>query len=174
MIFSKFYHPIAVQIHTYQKFENVSLSGSLRSALLMNPKSYHGKTSYDTIPGIWASADCLDNTLLEITLYPLGISQFLVVYLSISQCIFYKGILEQNSFRSCFCRSVHKTLLTSLYYLGKFQCTTPWKEKKIIKFSDVSKGSQNGILTLYGLILYFVNILYIKTIWNMKYEKIKM
>ena len=66
MIFNNFYHPIAVQILQNQDLENVSLSGNLRSTVLMNPKRYHGKPSFvlcGTIPRRSAFADCLDNTL---------------------------------------------------------------------------------------------------------------
>ena len=50
MIFNKFYHPIAVKIHADQDLGNVSLSGNLRSTVLMNPKTYHGKP---TIGVMW-------------------------------------------------------------------------------------------------------------------------
>ena len=45
MIFNKFYHPTAAKIHGDQDLENISLSGNLHSAVLMNPKAYHGKPS---------------------------------------------------------------------------------------------------------------------------------
>ena len=87
MIFNKFDHPIAVKIHADQDLENVSLSGNLGSTILMNQKTYHGKTYHWCYVAQFfqgsAFADCLDNTLLGITIYPQGISQFLVVYLSI-------------------------------------------------------------------------------------------
>ena len=86
IIFSKFYHLFAVKIHADQDLENISFVGNLHSTVLMNTKTYHEKPSLvlcGTIPSSSAFADCLDNTLLEITIYPQEISQFLAVYLSI-------------------------------------------------------------------------------------------
>ena len=67
--------------------------------------------------------------------------------------------LQQSSIRFCFSRISWQNPFNNPVQLRKFQCTTLWKHKNTISFSDVSRGSQKRRLTKYGLILCFVNIL---------------